>query len=360
MAFTMSNSLHNARAQPCHKLSLKARPAASVAAHRSSRTRHQVKVMAQASFSPQYDSANIKVIGVGGGGSNAVNRMRATSQRAQSARSVHAGSTLGARGSVNATGRRRVHLRAHVARRLAFLCTRLSLRVTHPAVARPVNATGLRCVRLRVRVRALPRGLHSPRLRCFGRSASQRAQSARSARARSVLGAWCSVQGARRVLGSHVLRAASQRTRFARSVRAGSGLGARGLANATGRRRVRLRAHVRTLPRELFSPRLRCSGRRASQRARFVRSARACSMSRARRSVLGAWCGLGPRVLRAASPRAQSARSVHAGSALGARGSVNARCGDKSTGCHAQVVAGGGSPPARPKEGREEPNPANA
>ena len=51
--------------------------------------------MAQASFSPQYDSANIKVIGVGGGGSNAVNRMRATSQRAQSARSVHAGSTLG-------------------------------------------------------------------------------------------------------------------------------------------------------------------------------------------------------------------------------------------------------------------------
>ena len=75
MAFTMSNSLHNARAQPCHKLSLKARPAASVAAHRSSRTRHQVKVLAQASFSPQYDSANIKVIGVGGGGSNAVNRM---------------------------------------------------------------------------------------------------------------------------------------------------------------------------------------------------------------------------------------------------------------------------------------------
>ena len=75
MAFTMSNSLHNARAQPCNKLSLKARPAASVAAHRSSRTRHQVKVLAQASFSPQYDSANIKVIGVGGGGSNAVNRM---------------------------------------------------------------------------------------------------------------------------------------------------------------------------------------------------------------------------------------------------------------------------------------------
>ena len=211
-----------------------------------------------------------------------------------------------------------------VARRLAFLCPRSSRRVTHPAVARPVNATGRRCVRLRVRVRALPRGLHSTRLRCFGRRASQCAQSARSARASSVLGAWCKVQGARRVLSSHVLRAASQRTRFARSVRAGSGLSARGLANATGRRRVRLRAHVRTLPRELFSPRLRCSGRRASQRARFVRSARACSMSRARRSVLGAWCGLGPRVLRAASPRAQSARSVHAGSTLGARGSVNA------------------------------------
>ena len=153
----MSNSLHNARAQPCHKLSLKARPAASVAAHRSSRTRHQVKVMAQASFSPQYDSANIKVIGVGGGGSNAVNRMRATSQRAQSARSVHAGSTLGARGSVNATGRRRVHLRAHV--------------------------------------RALPRGLLLPRLRCSGRRASPRARFARSVRARLVLAARFSVLG---------------------------------------------------------------------------------------------------------------------------------------------------------------------
>ena len=39
---------------------------------------------------------------------------------------------------------------------------------------------------------------------------------------------------------------------------------------------------------------------------------------------------------------------------------VDARCGDKSTGCHAQAAAGEGSPPARPKEGREEPNPANA
>ena len=78
-----------------------------------------------------------------------------------------------------------------VARRLAFLCTRSSLSVTHPAVARPVNATGRRCVRLRVRVRALPRGLHSPRLRCFA-ACSVRALGSRALGARRlVLGARC-------------------------------------------------------------------------------------------------------------------------------------------------------------------------
>ena len=45
-----------------------------------------------------------------------------------------------------------------VARRLAFLRSRSSLRVTHHAVVRPVNATGQRRLGLRVRARALTRG----------------------------------------------------------------------------------------------------------------------------------------------------------------------------------------------------------
>ena len=135
-----------------------------------------------------------------------------------------------------------------VARRLAFVPARSSLRVTHPAVARPVNAAGRRCVRrLRVRVHALPRGLHSPSLRCSGRRASPRAQFARLVRARLVLAAWFSVLSSRC------------------SVRA--------------RCKVPGACSVHT---SCLLPRLRCSGRRASPRAQFARSVRA-------RLVLAAW-----------------------------------------------------------------------
>ncbi|GHP01433.1 hypothetical protein PPROV_000018900 [Pycnococcus provasolii] len=111
------------------------------------------------------------------------------------------------------------------------------------------------------------------------------------------LGARRLVQGARCQARAQFARSAC--CVAADSVRAGSGLGARGLAKATGRRRVRLPllATLEVLRAACFA---------------------ACSvLPGARRSVLGAGCGLGPRVLRAASQRAQSARSVHAGSTLG-------------------------------------------